>query len=202
MAIGIDLDEVVFPLVSKECKFLNKKYGINMSEQDFPSYKFWENSSYRINGVQATKQQTIDDFYEFIQTPEFRKIKPCPGAVKAIIELNKLDSLVAITSRQHELKEHTQWQLGYFFSGAFQDVIFGNHYSKNLSPTKSKRQMCRENNISLLLEDNWDYAYDVSQDFPVILFNKPWNENRDSARIIRVSGWKKAVAEAKKIYRK
>jgi len=203
MTIGIDIDEVLFPLVPKICKFLNKKHGISLAEKDFLSYDFWENPAYRINGVQATKQQAIEDFYEFIKNPEFRKIRPYPGAVKAVFELKKIDRLVAITSRQTELQNHTKWQMGYFFPKAFSNISFGNKYSKNSGPSITKRQLCRSNWVYLLLEDNLEYALEVSKDISVILFRKPWNSKFDSGscnNIHPVENLEQAVEIAKSIY--
>jgi len=203
MAIGVDIDEVLFPLVPEMCKFLNKKHGLSLTEESFFSYDFWENLDYRINGVQATKQQAIEDFYEFITNHEFRKIRPYPGAAKAIFELKKLDCLIAITSRQDELQNHTKWQLGYFFPRAFADVVFGNHYSKNSGPSISKRQLCKENYVNLLLEDNLNYALEVAKDIPVILFRKSWNRgfnSRDCNNLHPVENLEEAVKIAKEIY--
>ena len=203
MAIGIDIDEVLFPLVPEICKFLNKKHGISLSEESFISYDFWENPSYKINGVQANKQQAIEDFYEFIINPEFRKIRPYPGAAKAVFELKKLDRLVAITSRQTELQNHTKWQLGYFFPKAFSNIAFGNNYAKNSGPVITKRQLCRSNWVYLHLEDNLKYALEVSRDNLVILFKKPWNSEFDSGscnNIHPVENLGEAVKIVKSIY--
>jgi uncharacterized HAD superfamily protein len=203
MAIGIDLDGVVFPIVPAVCEFLNKKHLLNLKEEDFVNYNFWENLAYQINGVQATEQQAKDDFYEFIKTHEFRKIRPYSGAIKGVYELRKLDWIISVTSRQNELQNHTRWQLGYFAPKAFSDIVFGNHYSNNSSPSISKQQLCRDNNVCLLMEDNLDYALEVSQDIPVILFRKPYNEKfntLEGSNIRIVPNWEEAVIAAKEIY--
>lgn len=203
MAIGIDIDEVMFPLVPEICKFLNTKHSINLTEESFLNYDFWENPAYKINGIQATKKQAIEDCYEFTANHKFRKIRPCPGAAKAIFELKRLDNLIAITSRQTELKNHTKWQLGYFFPKAFSDIAFGNHYSKNSGPSITKRQLCRSNWVYLLLEDNLKYALEVSKDISVILFRKPWNSEFDSGscnNIHPIENLEEAVKIAKNIY--
>lgn len=207
MPIGIDIDEVLFPLVRHICPFLNRKYGINLEESQFLSYRFEENPNYLINGVQATKHQAVDDFYEFIQTPEFKSIKPFPEAARAVYELKQLDWIIAVTSRQDELdlRDHTKWQLEHFFPKTFQDVVFGNQHAKNLSPSISKQQLCQENYVSLLLEDNLEYASAVSHDIPVILFRKFWNKDVDrmnAPNIHPVSGWDEVFPTAKSVLKK
>lgn len=205
MAIGTDIDEVVFPLVRHECKFLNKKHNINLTEEDFTIYNFWEIPKYKINGVQATREQARDDFLEFSKTSDFRKIQPYGDARKAIFELSEIDFVVGVTSRQHELENHTRWQLGYYFRRAFSDVVFGNHHSSNSRPSVSKRELCKDNYIWLLFEDNLDYAKEVSADIPVILFKRPWNSSfvpTPGSNIHSVDNWEQAVPLAKKLYKR
>ncbi|MDP1728657.1 MAG: HAD hydrolase-like protein [archaeon] len=204
MAIGIDLDEVVFPCVEYFCKFLNKKHNINFKYKEVLTYNLSENAPYKIKGIQATKEQSIEDFYEFIETPEFKAIQPYPDAIEAISELRKLDFIVGITSRQNELQEHTRWQLNHFSPNLFSAIYFGNAYSKDKSkPQISKRELCKDHYVSLLLEDNARYALDVSQDIPVILFRRPWNTWLERADdIYPVANWQEAVITAQKIYKK
>jgi len=204
MAIGIDIDEVLFPLLAPHCEFLNKKYNIHLEESQFKTYDFWENLAYLDDGERVSKEQATEDFYEFIATPEFRKIKPYPDAVKAVSELKNLDFLVAITSRQNELKNHTKWQLGYFFPKVFSDVVFGNKYAKNNSPEISKQKLCKDNDVKLLFEDNLHYALEVSKNAQVILFDKPWNQNCpiNVSNIYKVKDWLDAPIIAKALYRK
>ena len=168
MVIGVDCDEVIFPLIPHHCIFLNKKYNLNLDWKKFTSYNFWEHYG-------RTRGQAIDDFKDFTNTDEFMKVMPIEGAVEGIRELKKLDDLYIITSRTDELNDKTHKWLEEHFNGIFSGVVFGNIFSTSGRKKIQKRQLCNENNISLLLEDHYDYALDVSRDVPVILFDKPWN---------------------------
>jgi len=181
MVIGVDLDEVVWPLLKHHCLFLNQKYNLNLKESDFYTYKFWD-----IYGV--TREKAIEDFYEFTETEFFRSIKPFNDSFEGLKELKKLDELVGVTSRQDYLQEHTRKEIKKYFPNIFSKIIFGNSLSKT-GVNISKRDICDGENVWLLLEDMRTYALEVSKDIPVILFDKYWNKDVEGDNIIRAYNW-------------
>jgi len=184
MRIGIDCDEVLFPLVENLCPFLNKKYQLNLNQSSFTTYQFWEHYN-------STRDKAIDDFLEFTDSSEFSEIAPIRGAVKSIDELKKFGELYLVTSRQHSLRDKTESWIHRYFSGKFSKIIFGNSFSKTGAKI-SKRDICHENSINTLLEDLPDYAKEVSLEIPVILFDKPWNQSAECLpNILRVGNWRK-----------
>lgn len=185
MPIGVDLDEVLAPLIAHHCAFLNRKYGKSLAEADFCSYKFHE-----IYGV--TLEQGVDDFYEFAQTPAYAEIEPYSEALAGVSELASLDELHVITSRQYFLQSHTCAWIHKHFKGKFSSIDFGNSFSKEGKKT-SKAELCNRNNIWLLIEDNEKYALEVSRDIPVILFDKPWNRTLEARNITRAFNWRDIV---------
>jgi uncharacterized HAD superfamily protein len=191
MAIGVDLDEVVWPLLKHHCLFLNKKYGKNLVESDFFSYLFPE-----VYG--ATQERATEDFYEFTETEFFTSIKPFEGSFKGLKELKKLDNLVAVTSRQNYLQEHTRKEIQRYFPNTFSKIVFGNSFSKT-GKNISKRKLCDRENVWLLLEDIPNYALEVSKDIPVILFDKHWNKDVQGENIIRAYGWRDATDIAREL---
>jgi uncharacterized HAD superfamily protein len=198
MAIGIDCDEVIFPLLPNHCIFLNKKHGINLDWNNFTTYNFWEH----YNG---TREQAVQDFVEFTSTDEFMRTMPIPGSQEGVGELRKLDELYLITSRTDKLRDKTQEWLDTHFPNLFSRLVFGNAFSNGEHKKTSKRQLCHENGVGLLLEDHYDYALDVSQDIPVLLFDRPWNRKYSSENprnIIRVKSWNQSVAAAEYLYRR
>ncbi|MEM4270675.1 MAG: hypothetical protein QXO70_01110, partial [Candidatus Pacearchaeota archaeon] len=125
------------------------------------------------------------------------------GSQESIKEIKKLDELYIVTSRAEDLKCKTQEWLDIYFPRMFSKLLFCNTFSNNELKQTSKRQLCAENGILLLLEDHYDYAVEVSKEIPVILFDKPWNSNKQNLdNIIRVYNWNQAVAAAKHLYRK
>ena len=196
MVIGVDCDEIIFPFLVNHCIFLNDKYHINLDSNNFHSYDFWKEYNW-------TREEAMRDLDEFTSTPEFMRIQPIPQSREGIRELKRLDDLFIITSRPEDLRVKTEEWLNTYFNGLFSKLVFGDPSSTCHLKHISKRQRCKENNVRLHLEDNYDYAIDISQDIPVLLFNKPWNsyDSTNHARnITRVNSWEEAVNVAKKIY--
>lgn len=185
MPIGVDLDEVLAPLVHHHCSFLNTKYGKSLEEKDFLSYRFWE-----VYG--CTREQAITDFYEFCETEEFRNIEPYPEAMAGVRELASVDSLHVITSRQDFLRKHTIAWIDKYFPGRFSGIDFGNSFNKEGTKTR-KRELCARNNIWLLIEDNATYAREVAVYIPVILVDRPWNQGVYDITIRRAHSWREIV---------
>ena len=196
MRIGVDCDEVIFPLLSHHCIFLNKKYGLNLDWRNFSSYNFWEHYG-------RTRDEAVKDFEEFTSTEEFIKVQPIEGSQQGIRGLAKMGELYLITSRTDKIGEKTQEWLDRHFQGLFSKLVFGNTFSNGEYKKTAKREFCRDNGIKMLLEDHYEYALEVARNIPVILFEKPWNnkyakENKEN--ITRVKNWEQAVKVARFIY--
>ena len=57
---------------------------------------------------------------------------------------------------------------------------------------KTKSQICIENNIEHMVEDNIDYALDLANNWiKTFLIEKPWNSSREEVHpnMIRVKSW-------------
>lgn len=197
MVIGVDCDEVIFPLLDNHCVFLNKKYSININPRMFSSYDFWRHYG-------ATREQAVGDFIEFTATDEFMNVSPIEGAQEGIRELRKLDELYIITSRTANIKDKTQTWLDKHFPGLFSEIYFTNVFSNGEYNRLTKRELCKNHHASLLLEDHLDYALDVSQDIPVILFDKPWNQKLQSPipNVYKIRAWPEVLPVAKAILKK
>lgn len=179
MAIGIDLDEILFPFVPHLCGFLNFKYDLNLSEKDFFSYQFWK-------VYNVPMQQTITDIDEFCETKAFKRIEPFPFAREGLKQLKELDDLAVVTSRNSFRKKHTENQIEHFFPGLFSKIVFGNAFSNHEEET-TKRELCSKNNIWLMIEDCFSYALDISKDIPVIVPGKPWNLDVYGSNMLRLN---------------
>lgn len=190
MIIGVDLDEVLVPTTSLHCRFLNRKYGFHLKQRDVVHYDFWD-----IYG--GTREEAIRDFMEFSITRAFRHMKPYVGAVKGVKQLREIGVLHVITSRPDYLKQDTERLIREYFNGYFAGIDNGNHFSFE-GESVTKRELCRRNNIDLLVDDNERYALEVSQDIPVILLAKPWNSPQ-TGNITRVGNWRGIVSQARKL---
>ncbi|MGD2072686.1 MAG: hypothetical protein PVG65_04270 [Candidatus Thorarchaeota archaeon] len=192
MAIGVDIDEVLVPMLEYHCQFLNRKHGLNLTKKDFYSYNFWE-------VYNVTKKQAIEDFLEFAETEECEEMQPFLGALKGVDELKEFRELYVITSRQLGIKDMTDRWLDRHFPGRFSKRFFGNSYNLELGKTHSKLELCKKNNIEVMIEDSPKNASEVASEIPVVLFDKPWNQNVNGELIYRVYGWEEIVKKTKQI---
>lgn len=195
MIIGIDLDEVLTPTLSQHCEFLNKKYNINLKEEDFHVYEFYSHKFKYIYG--ATKEKAAKDFLEFCNTSLFKEMGPFPDAINGIQELKKLAELHVISSRQNVLRDFTEKWIEKHFPGIFSNIDFGNFYSFE-GEKVSKLELCKRNGIKLLIEDVASHALEVSNEIPVVLFDKPWNQEvKEGGNIVRAKNWEEIVEKVK-----
>ncbi len=182
MPIGFDLDEVIAPLLRYHCLYLNQKYSCNISEKDFITYNFW-------NHYQATQEQAIKDFFEFCETDFFHSIQPFKEARPVLERLSKLEKLHVITARQDFLQPVTRAFVHRNFPRIFSKIDFGNYFGKKGSHI-TKSELCDRNNIYLLVEDDPKHILPVSKGIPVVMLDKPWNQNvQPSRNIIRAYNW-------------
>lgn len=194
--IGVDWDEVVAPLLGPHCKFLNKKYGLNLCENNFTTYEWWKHYN-------VTKKQALDDLDEFCNTNKFDKITPYVGAIQGIPELRRLDEIAIISDRPRDLRDSMEKIINkYFF-----DKISHIHLGEALRAKEnyiSKREKCQQLGVILMLEDTVHNAIEISNDIPVILFTRKWNQNFDEKlfrNIHRVKNWQQGLKKVKELYK-
>lgn len=182
MVIGIDCDEVLVPTISYHCKFLNNKYDINLSPKQFTDYDFWHHYN-------ATRDQAIKDFMEFSKSNLFKGMKPFPYALAALQVLKNYDSLEVVSSRQAELTIPTTNFVVINFPNCFSRINIGNNFA-NSGKTKSKLEICIERGINLIIEDDPKHIVEIAEHIPVIMFDKPWNQQvQETQNIIRAYNW-------------
>lgn len=182
--IGIDIDEVLANHLEKLNEFYYKKTGKKYVEEDYHSYNWWE-----VWGM--TKEQAIKIDKEFKKSNLFKEILPIEGAVDAIKQLSLKNELFVITSRPSETRELT---LNWFFNHFNLRISIlhsGDFWGKN----KSKSEICKEQGISIFIEDNLHYALDCAKNgINVFLLDKPWNKNYEKhENITKVNNWKEIM---------
>ena len=79
------------------------------------------------------------------------------------------------------------------FPNIFDEIIFANYFT---SKAKSKGELCKEKGISIMIEDNLDYAENVAQyGMTSYLLAKPWNQqyHNTNPKVIKVEEWKDII---------
>lgn len=180
--IGVDIDDVIAGFMKSYLEFYNKKYNTQINLQDIKNYHLWK------TGIHKSKEDSHKEISEFQNSFDFEKIDLIDGAKEGLNNLSEFYQIYFITSRPEELKDKTiAFFNKYFPNKEFNILYSGDVYGDNLS----KSEICKTFEISVIIEDNPDYALDcASNGVKVFLLNKPWNENCEMhENIIRVNNW-------------
>lgn len=195
MKIGIDIDEVVVEFVRGYLKLYNQKYNKNIKFEDIFTYSLWK-------PLGRSKEEVFELADEYYLSESFDKIELVQGAKEGIKELNSISEAVFITSRPNIIKEKTKTFLKQVFPDPNLKII---HSSNSYSQTngKTKSEICKNQKIDILIEDDINYALDCADNgIKVILLDKPWNQEKEHKNIIRVKDWDEIlekINELKKI---
>lgn len=192
MKIALDLDEVIADTLCTIIQFHNDTYGTRLTREQFTSYRFWE-----IWG--GTREEAVDKVHAFHRTSYAHSVRPVAGAQDAVCALGKENDLYIVTSRANEFVGKTEQWLATHFPGAFAEVHFANHYSKNDRTEKSKADICEKLGVQMLVEDSVDFAIECAREGrDVFLLDRPWNQtDRLPSGVYRVSSWEEIMEIAK-----
>jgi len=166
--IGVDIDDVIFPFMANFLNYLNKKNATSYSFEEVTNYHLWK------MGIHKSKEEDILVALEFQNSIKFDNINPIEGTKEVIEEISEDYDIFFITSRSEDIKDKTNTFLNrHFPKNGFKVFHSGDVYGKNLSKT----DICKELKISLMIEDNAEYAYDLAKNgVKVFLLDKPWNK--------------------------
>jgi uncharacterized HAD superfamily protein len=186
MKIAIDIDEVIVECV-KHFLFIHKsKTGVDFNFDEVFTYALWEPLG--ISREQANEYFNSFSKYNFMLNPDF--IEDSKESILFLFDTHKIGF---ITARPEKMKEETEIFLKNNFSKFNFDLFLSGEHYKNGNKTKSL--ICKENNFSLLIEDQQPIAEDCARNgTKVLLFDKPWNKNcEENENIIRVKSWKEIL---------
>ncbi len=186
MHIGVDLDEVLAETVVEVLKFHDHKiWWKNILLEDINDYCVWN-----IPWVHITQEEAISFFKDFFVKWDINQIKPVLWAKEQLDFLkSKWFETTVITARRIELKEYTLKWLDRHYEWLFQNVYFAEHFTDN---HKDKSEICIENGIQYMIEDNFEYALDTANaGIKTFLIERPWNRHiiHEHKNIERVQGW-------------
>ncbi|MBS3091557.1 hypothetical protein J4217_03870 [Candidatus Pacearchaeota archaeon] len=131
------------------------------------------------------------------ETHNLEDVKPIEGAEEAITNLSSNNELFIITSRPSRFKNRAENRVKHHIRRTIK-IISAGDFHKGQSATKA--EICKELKIPVLLEDAPDTALKCAEnEIKVILFDQPWNQKINHVNLIRVTGWKEALEEIKKL---
>jgi uncharacterized protein len=198
MRIGVDIDEVLTPFTDQYLAFFNKYHKTTFTKEDFIHYDFPDIVGKPIEVCVATTK-AWDDAHD-----GFAKLPPYPDALSALKQLKKDGhELFIVSARFSWYREVSKSWLEEHFPGIFSGVFFTSYRGFG-GETKTKADLCKENRITLLIEDDPHYvAACRSLGISVILMEQPWNKNvKTTQHVRRIKTWREAVREVEKLGKK
>lgn len=191
--IAVDLDDVLGEEVNLIRRFINERYGLNLTAGDYnieASFGgFWET----VWGVD--QQKAIEWFDAYNKSGALMNQQLLTGASETISRLKRKYDLVIVTARPDTQAELTHAWLGKHFPKVFGQVRFVPVWDKSLKITKA--QICKEVSADYLIDDSLEHcALAAEEGITALLFGDyGWNRKTQLPEgVIRVKDWQ-AVME-------
>ena len=167
--IWVDCDEVLSETINEILKYpLFKEKWI--TKQDIFSYDI-----YQVEKTWLTKEQAIQTFFSFFESPEYFETQAVSWAYEKLYERKQLGhKLFVVTARNEPYEKQTRERVETHFPWIFSDFLFMNQHTENEIP---KSQLCIEKWIQVLIDDNFSNLQDLNQVWiPWFLLDKPRNQ--------------------------
>jgi len=169
LCIGVDCDEVLSETINELLKRSPLKEKI-IQKSDISSYEIYE-----VEKVWLTKEEAIQTFYWFFESPEYYQTQPVSWAYEKLYERKQQwHKLFVVTARNKPYEEQTKKRVETHFPWIFSDYLFMNIYTENEIP---KSQLCKDKWIQVLIDDSVSNIRDMNSVWmPCFLLDKPWNQ--------------------------
>ncbi len=190
--IAIDLDDTLVPTVNILIKEMLK-------DRKYPAFK----------GYHSIKDFTFEEeliLYKYIRKTinkqDITKFKPMLGSVSIIKKLAKDFDLYLVTARTKSTKKTTRVWMAHHFPGLFKRIIFG-QYRNGGYFRKTKGQICKEQGISLIIDDRFDYALDCHKHGVKAIVidyddSYAWSKGKFPKGMEKAKNWKEVLEIIKK----
>lgn len=191
LKIWVDLDETLCYTIRHLLEHHKLTiWNIILEEKHISDYYI-----YKIPGISLKNQEEAVEIFRKALYNDFEKfeINPIEWAKEKLEEFkNKWLDLEIVTARDgHLFWEYTDFWLKKHFPEIFWKIHHANHFWKFLKAIP-KSELCKENWIKIMIEDNMDYALELAQNWiKTFLLEKAWNYKRveNHRNIIKVEWW-------------
>ena len=169
LCIWVDCDEVLSETINELLKRspLKEKW---IKKSDITSYEIYE-----VEKVWLTKEDAIQTFYSFFESPEYFQTQPVSWAYEKLYERKQAGhTLFVVTARKKPHEAQTRKRVETHFPGIFSDYLFMSIYTENEIP---KSQLCKDKWIQVLIDDSVPNIHDMNSVWmPWFLLDKPRNQ--------------------------
>jgi 5'(3')-deoxyribonucleotidase len=185
--IAVDIDEVLFPMVSDLIEYVDKQHSVKLTPEQFIKYNLediWHGGP--LEGA------VVFDAYKDQSGIE---VAPVEGAVEALGVLSVKYDVIVMTSRDIEVEEKTKNWLNYQFPEIFKEVhLLGN--SRDSITWRTKDEVSQELGVSYLIDDHLYHVLRTSKlGIKSLLFGDyPWNQTDELPEgVRRVKNWQEVL---------
>jgi 5'(3')-deoxyribonucleotidase len=201
LTVAVDVDEVLGRFLAALAQFVSEAEGIETDITDYHVYRFSKVWS-------VSEERSAEIVHAFFKSRYFLQgIEPLPGAHTALQNMRSFANLVVVTSRQHAIQQHTLAWLDANFPGAFDDVLFGNHFALSGAAPRGKPELCLEADADVLVDDSPEYAVECANEgLEAVLFDwqwaYPWSKRSGGLphpRVHRAPTWDAVEQQVKEI---
>jgi uncharacterized HAD superfamily protein len=184
MRIGVDLDGCLGEFVDPYLDHHNKIHGTSFIREDVTSHDPWEY-------LGITRDEFKDELFEFFGTNSFKELPVVWGSRDVIRELSMDNDLFVVTFRPDFIAGITKRWVGHHYFDRFKDVIVTGEYNRGREEPKSKKEICWDYRLDVIIEDSLENAVDcASGGIRAVLLNYRWNQNGSLPdKVNRVDCW-------------
>lgn len=175
---GIDLDGVCFDFVGAFSKWLKDRLNLSYDDNQITEYH-WYNC---VPGL--TRDDFFREFHNFGHAGMYGNLDLIPGCVVGIHKMLARGKLWFVTARPDYAKNDTIEAVKRAFGLDERQIVFSG--GKDYKATEVNHL-----DIDTFVEDGPQYALSIAKNTnaKVYLIDKPYNQNVEHSKIIRVKNW-------------
>ena len=193
MIIGIDIDDTISE-TTIQTDILAKEYTECILNRNFKIHETNSSDPMWAKYVYGWSIEEDTGFWNLYYEKDMENVKPKYNAVKVINELYKENKIIIISAR---------WDRK---SGIINRITkewlekYNINYHKLYLGHKDKRNIVRENNIDLFIDDSIKTCNEIqSIGIKSLIMTTRLNKNIDVGKIIRVNNWDEIYSEIQKM---
>ncbi len=190
--IAIDIDDVLSDSAEALRQVVNKRLGVNLTPEDYQIHgDYWNHYETVWNRHGLSDRIKLSDI-EPMMIVNQSHVLPHRGAFQTLKDLSKRYDLVIVTSRPPSWEPATEQWLNEHFPGIFKTLLFTR---KSVgSEHVSKGQICADNSVSWLIDDNVEHAQSaVDRGIDIVLFGDYGWHHKVPSHFHRCKNWNEVL---------
>lgn len=182
MRIGIDIDGVLTNYYEAVIDNATKYFYENKVDYKIDQSKYYENEMFNVS------DENIEKFWN-VYLPEYAQNLPARKfAAEVISKLNLKHEIYIITARNDEgLPKELHGMMKNMVRNWLKDNEI--KYDKLIFAIGSKLDICKQENVDIMIEDKASTIQEISKYIPVFCFDAPYNREIRGKNITRVYSW-------------